>query len=154
MANNDIFLFATVAQVNYFAQVGRLIAMKNNNKATLKIETNSNKENAVCIHIPDSYGQTADILSAIRRAWRIDKNRCTSSSIRCIFAVVDKTIVGVYEFPKKENNKVIDSYEEDRKELNLKVANLKLQIKYLGRKIDLEAKQQPIRYIYINDIAK
>lgn len=155
MSDKNVFLFSTVAQVNYFSQVGRLIAEKNNNEATLNVEANSDKENALCIHIPDSYGETADILSVVKKAWRISEERCTSPAIKCVFAIVDKTIVGVYEFSKNENlGKVIDSYENGRKELNLKVANLELQVKYLGRKIDLEATRQPIRYVYINDVAK
>ena len=152
---DNVFLFSTIAQVNYFSQVGRLIAEKNNNEATLNVEANSDKENTLCIHIPDSYGQTADILSAVRRAWRIDEIRCTKPSIKCIFAIVDKTIVGVYEFSKNGNlGKVVDSYKKGRKELNLEVANLELQIKYLGRRIDLEATQQPLRYVYVNDVVK
>ncbi len=154
MADN-VFLFSTMAQVNYFSQVGRLIAQKNNNEAVLNMEANSDKEKALCIHIPDSYGQAADLLSAVRRAWRIDGERCTKPSIKCIFAIVDKTIVGVYEFSKNENiSKVIESYENGRKELNIEVANLELQIKYLGRKIDLEATRQPIRYVYVDDVVK
>lgn len=154
MADN-VFLFSTVAQVNYFSQVGRLIAQKNNNEAVLNMEADSDKENALCIHIPDSYGQTADILSAVRMAWRIDEARCTKPSIKCIFAIVDKVIVGVYEFSKNDNlSKVVDSYRKGRKELNLDIANLELQIKYLGRRIDLDATQQPIRYVYVDDLVK
>lgn len=151
MVNTNMFLFATVAQVNYFSQVGRLISESNYNKPVLQVGNTALKENAICIHIPISYGENSDILSAIRRAWHISGLRSTTPNIKCLFAVKDNVIVGLYEY-SNENNKIIDSYEQGRRELNLSLARLDYQLQFLGKRIDIVFSQQPIRYIHIEEL--
>ena len=78
MPNKNMFLFSTVAQVNYFSQVGRLIAEKNYNKdnTPLTLSSRGNEDNTICVIIPVSYGQHADLLISARRAWKINKGMC------------------------------------------------------------------------------
>lgn len=151
MADTNMFLFSTVAQVNYFSQVGRLIAERNYNQSKLQVDNASKKENAICIHISISYGENADILSAIRRAWHISEQRSTAPAIKCLFAVKNNVIVGVYEYAK-DDKKIVSSYEKGRRELNLSLARLEYQLNYLGKPIDIEFSQQPVRYVYVAEL--
>ncbi|MBP3551407.1 MAG: hypothetical protein J6J57_07160 [Alistipes sp.] len=149
MADKNMFLFSTVAQVNYFAQVGRLIALGNYKEDIIVGLADSQKENVLCIHIPHTYSEM-EIQIAISQAWHISETRPIQPNIKCIFAIFENTIVGVYKFAEK--NQIVDSSEEGRRKLNIKLAKQEYQIKYLGRKINIEFTQQPIRYIYIEDL--
>lgn len=149
MADKNMFLFSTVAQVNYFAQVGRLIALGNYRKDTIVGRADSKKENILCIHIPHTYSEMETQI-AMSQAWYISKTRSIQPNIKCIFAVFENTIVGVYKFAEK--NQIVDSSEEGRRKLNIKLAEQKYQLKYLGRGIDIKFTEQPIRYIYIENL--
>lgn len=151
MADTNMFLFSTVAQVNYFAQIGRLIAEKNNKSSTIPYIKDAKNENVICIHIPISYSENADIISSVQRAWRISEQRSTAPAIKCLFAVKNNVIVGVYEYAK-EDKKIINSYEKGRRELNLSLARLEYQLNYLGKPIDIDFSQQPIRYVYVAEL--
>jgi hypothetical protein len=154
MADTNMFLFSTVAQVNYFAQVGRLIAEHNYGLSAIPFTKDEKNENVVCIHIPTSYSENADIITCVQRAWRISKERCTSHNIKCVFAILNKVVVGIYEFGKYEKETcVFDSYEKGRRELNLVLAKLDYQTRFLGRRLNIEKmSEQPIRYIHIKNL--
>lgn len=130
MADINMFLFSTVAQVNYFAQVGRLIAEQNYRKRPKKLISKGDEDNALCVIIPVSYGQYGDLLSAVRRAWKIDKEQFDKKTIQYMFAIYENVIVGVYKLV--EDRQIIKSYEEDRYEFVLQIADIQIQSKWLG----------------------
>lgn len=47
MKSSNLFQFATVAQVNYFSQIGRLIAEKNYKKRAIVIAPDEKNENVL-----------------------------------------------------------------------------------------------------------
>lgn len=149
MADTNMFLFSTVAQVNYFAQVGRLIAEKNNksSKSPKSIKsTGEQNDNAVCVIIKESYGQYADIITSARKAWMMCKERINNKQIEYVIAIFNNTIIGVYEFADK--NKFVESYEPERVELNIKLASLEMQNKWLGIRVK-DTKGGEIHYTHI-----
>ena len=149
MADTNMFLFSTVAQVNYFAQVGRLIAEKNNksSKSPKSIKsTGEQNDNAVCVIIKESYGQNVDIITSVRRAWMMNKQRVSNKQIEYVLAIFNNTIIGVYEFADK--NRIVESYEPERVELNIKLASLEMQNKWLGIRVK-DTKGGEIHYTYI-----
>lgn len=149
MTDTNMFLFSTVAQVNYFAQVGRLIAEKNNksSKSPKSIKsTGEQNDNAVCVIIKESYGQNADIITSVRRAWMMNKKRVSNKQIEYVLAIFNNTIIGVYEFADK--NRIVESYEPERVELNIKLASLEMQNKWLGIRVK-DTKGGEIHYTHI-----
>ena len=128
MDRKNLFNFSTLSQVEYFAKIGRQIALANNQKAILKI----NKDKAgsyLCVVVNDSYDLYSDIATATRKAWFIDNDKIQSVEYVC--AVCHCTIVAVYKLQK-----TIESYEQGRMELNIEIADFETQRKYLGRKLN------------------
>lgn len=147
MSNKNMFLFSTMAQVNYFSQVGRLIAEQNYTNRSKKLISKEKEDNAICVIIPVSYGQHADLLTSARRAWQIGKKEFDKKSIKYLFAIYENVIVGVYQLTK--DNSVVKSYEEDRWEFNLQIAELPMQNKWLGVRLDGKSLQgNVIHYAY------
>ena len=148
MSNKNMFIFSTMAQVNYFSQVGRLIAEQNyTNSSNKKLISKGKENNAICVIIPVSYGQHADLLTSARRAWQINKKEFDKKCINYLFAIYENVIVGVYRLTK--DNFVVKSYEEDRWEFNLQIAELPMQNKWLGVRLDGESLQgNVIHYAY------
>lgn len=134
-----MFLFSTVAQVNYFSQVGRLIAEKNYNKDSnpLTLISKGDEDNTICVIIPISYGQHADLLISARRAWKINKENFNKKSIQYLFAIYENVIVGIFRLTP--DNNIVKSYEDERYEFNLQVAELQMQEKWLGVEINGES---------------
>ena len=136
MLDKNMFLFSTVAQVNYFSQVGRLIAEKNyeNDKRVKSIKSKGeDMDNAVCVIIKTSYGQSADLISSTRRAWIINKERVSNKRIEYVLAIFNNTIVGVFEFVDK--NRIVESYEPNRIEFNITLASIEMQNRWLGVRV-------------------
>lgn len=150
MADTNMFLFSTVAQVNYFAQIGRLIAERNYNEENiLPLTSRGDENNTICVIISNSYGQYADILTSTRRAWQINKANFDKMNIKYIFAIYANVIVGIYKLTK--DNSVIKSYEEGRWEFNLQIAELSLQNKWLGIRLDGNSlKGREFHYAYFD----
>lgn len=152
MENSNLFRFATLAQANYFSQVGRLIAENNYKQGEIEIIADRPNENLLCVVIPSSYGQYADIISSAEQAWHINEKRCSNDSIKCVVAIADNVIVGVYELVKEKPNS--PSPEEHRLKLNLQLAQLELQQLLLGRRVKMVQCQQVIRYSYLEELDK
>ena len=152
MADKNMFLFSTVAQVNYFAQVGRLIAEKNykDDKNLQDLASENEEDNARCVILHATYGQYSDLVSSVRRAWKISIETFNSKNIKYVFAVYKNVIVGIYEFTEK--NKVIESYEPERYEFNLQIADLNMQNKWLGVRLDGKSlKGREHHYAYFDE---
>ena len=134
MADTNMFLFSTVAQVNYFAQVGRLIAEKNNRKSCIPLPQKGTEDNTICVILPVSYGQYVDLQTSARRAWEINKDTFDKKRIKYLFAIYKNVIVGIYLLTKDRG--VIKSYEDGRWEFNLQIAEFPMQEKWLGVKLN------------------
>lgn len=152
MKTSNLFQFATVAQINYFSQIGRLIAEKNYNESIITIQSNKENENVLCVLIPSSYGQYADIASSASRQWRISEERCVKSSIKYVLAIANDVIVGVFELAKDKPTS--PGTEEHRRILNMEIADIEVQMKLLGRKVDIISSQQVVRYTYLAELDK
>lgn len=153
MKSSNLFQFVTVAQVNYFSQIGRLIAEKNYKKRTIVIAPDEKNENVLCVLIPSSYGQYADIASSASRQWRISEERCVESSIKYVLAIANDVIVGVFELSKDKPTSA--GTEEHRRILNMEIADIDVQMKLLGRKVDVGlSSRQIVRYTYLKEVDK
>lgn len=140
MANKSSdFAFTTLAQVEYFAKVGQLLASKNNVRKNIKIDKNKVGE-ILCVVINHNYYMYSDIVSAARKAWSIDEQKV--KNIKYVCAVCNSTIVGVYELMGLET-----SAEEGKICLNLTIADIDKQEEFLGRTFDGKAINGSIFYM-------
>lgn len=128
MKNKSKFSFSTLAQVEYFAKIGQMIASENNMMSNLEIDK-STTGTILCVVINDSYYMYSDLISAARKAWHIDNQNIKKVEFVC--AVCDCTIVGVFKLLNVE-----DSAEKGRDCLNIEIADIEMQKLYLGRKLD------------------
>ncbi len=128
MKDRNRFSFSTLAQVEYFAKIGQMIASKNSMKSNLKIDK-SNSGTILCVVINDSYYMYSDLISAARKAWYI--NEQNMKKVKFVCAVCNCTIVGVFRLLNIE-----DSAEKERDCLNIEIADIEMQKLYLGRKLD------------------
>ena len=74
------------------------------------------------------------------------KERINNKQIEYVIAIFNNTIIGVYEFADK--NKFVESYEPERVELNIKLASLEMQNKWLGIRVK-DTKGGEIHYTHI-----
>ena len=153
MADKNMFLFSTVAQVNYLSQIGRLIAEKNykDGKRLPKLESKGDENNnTLCVILATTYGQYADLMPSVRRAWRINIEAFNRQNIKYVFAIYENVIVGIYELI--DHNGVVESYEESRYEFNLQIANLNMQSQWLGVRLNGNSlRGSEFHYAYFND---
>ena len=97
-----MFLFSTVAQTNYFAQVGRLIAKGNYSKSGPKrcLRSKDDNDNTFCVIIRHTYEHYNDLITTVRRAWMINIDEFRKKHIEHVFAIYENVIVGVYKLAK------------------------------------------------------
>lgn len=125
MYNKSNFAFSTLAQVEYFAKIGQMIASNNNTKPNINIDR-GNAGEILCVVINDSYFMYSDLVSAARKAWLISNQNL--KNVKFVCAVCNCTIVGVYKLLNIE-----ESAELGRHSLNIEIADIEIQERYLGR---------------------
>lgn len=128
MKNINRFSFSTLAQVEYFAKIGQMIASENNAKPNIEIDKTTTGA-ILCVVINDSYYMYSDLISAARKAWFIDNQKI--KKVKFICAVCNCTIVGVFKLVNLE-----ESAEKGRDCLNIEIADIEKQKSYLGCKLD------------------
>lgn len=139
--------FSTFSQVEYFALVGRMIALNNQGKVPIVKHTQSNILGVV---VNEYYDLADSIRSVTEKWWRISK--LTTSHIRLVFAIKNCVIVGVFAVDTSKDDQGFrecqcPGYDYGRLQIALKLADIEDQSKYLGREVDSSLINGPIVYL-------
>lgn len=130
--------YTTPAQVEYFAMIGRMIALKNRNRKIYKNTLKSPyKGHVFCVVINESYDMYSSLYEAARAHWRINEKQLPK--IDYVFAVYHKTVVAIFKcekYPLKIENINNNPFEDGKYRFYLSPAEIEIQLAFLGKEIN------------------